>query len=189
MKRLLLFGAVVGALMMSGTALAGNGDKPTGRDNPCLPNYHAEGEHCVPNGDGAGNCGQNQSDNGGDHGYGHEDQCGEHPTVEPPVDHPPVVTPPVDRCPPGMTPTAGKDGEPGNDECEFPKTTPTTPVATPPVVQVVYVDRPVVKTVTVVKKVKAKGKTKVVVKKVKVVKRVVVKLPKPDVPKKAPKTL
>ena len=49
------------------------------------------------------------------------------------------TTPSGPRCPPGMTPTAGKDGAPGNDECEFPKTTPptsttdaTTPV-TPPV--------------------------------------------------------
>ncbi len=41
----------------------------------------------------------------------------------------PTPTPPVDRCPPGMVPTNGKDGEPGNDECEYPQT-PTTPTVT-----------------------------------------------------------
>lgn len=39
------------------------------------------------------------------------------------------TTPPPsgERCPPGMTPTAGKDGEEGNDECEFPPTTTPPP--------------------------------------------------------------
>lgn len=32
------------------------------------------------------------------------------------------------RCPPGMFPTAGKDGAPGNDECEYPPVVSTTPV-------------------------------------------------------------
>ena len=36
-----------------------------------------------------------------------------------------VTPPPADRCPPGMTPTAGKDGKAGNDECEYPTTTTT----------------------------------------------------------------
>ncbi len=31
-----------------------------------------------------------------------------------------VTTPSGPRCPPGMFPTAGKDGAPGNDECEYP---------------------------------------------------------------------
>jgi len=31
-----------------------------------------------------------------------------------------------------MTPTAGKDGEPGNDECEFPPTETTPPASVPP---------------------------------------------------------
>lgn len=44
-------------------------------------------------------------------------------------------TTPSEQCPPGMVPTAGKDGEPGNDECEFPETTTTTP-STPPMVTV-----------------------------------------------------
>lgn len=76
--------------------------------------------------------------------------------------------PPAQRCPPGMTPTAGKDGAPGNDECEVPKT-PTTPATTtttvvtpPPVVQTVTVTVPsppvvVTKTIT-------KFKTRVLVK-------------------------
>lgn len=37
-----------------------------------------------------------------------------------------VETETTPRCPPGMTPTAGKDGEPGNDECEYPPNTTTT---------------------------------------------------------------
>jgi hypothetical protein len=43
-------------------------------------------------------------------------------------------TTPGPRCPPGMTPTAGKDGNPGNDECESPKTPPpvTPPASAPP---------------------------------------------------------
>jgi hypothetical protein len=56
---------------------------------------------------------------------------------------PTTTTPTGPRCPPGMTPTAGKDGQPGNDECEFPKTTTTTappkpgnPVTAPPPVVV-----------------------------------------------------
>jgi hypothetical protein len=36
------------------------------------------------------------------------------------------TTPATPRCPPGMEPTAGKDGEPGNDECRYPPTTTTT---------------------------------------------------------------
>jgi len=39
---------------------------------------------------------------------------------------PPPPPPPGDRCPPGMVPTDGKDGEPGNDECEYPPTGTTT---------------------------------------------------------------
>lgn len=80
-----------------------------------------------------------------------------------------IPPPPGDRCPPGMTPTAGKDGEPGNDECEFPET-PTTPTetVTPPVVTTpeVVVTPPVVVTPTkpVVKKAK---KAKVASKKAK----------------------
>lgn len=42
-------------------------------------------------------------------------------------------TPPGDRCPPGMVPTAGKDGEPGNDECEFPTSPPPPAPPAPPV--------------------------------------------------------
>lgn len=42
------------------------------------------------------------------------------------------TTPSTPRCPPGMTPTAGKDGQPGNDECEFPKTETTPTAPTPP---------------------------------------------------------
>lgn len=45
--------------------------------------------------------------------------------------------PPGDRCPPGMVPTAGKDGVDGNQECEFPPNPPTTtppPPASPPTV-------------------------------------------------------
>lgn len=47
------------------------------------------------------------------------------PTV--PTDTTPT-TPNGPRCPPGMIPTAGKDGQSGNDECEFPKTDTTPPV-------------------------------------------------------------
>ena len=50
-----------------------------------------------------------------------------------------------ERCPPGMTPTAGKDGEPGNDECEFPETPPVTTTVTtspPPETTVVTVTSP-----------------------------------------------
>ncbi len=36
------------------------------------------------------------------------------------------------RCPPGQEPTAGKDGEPGNQECEFPPTQTTTTTSPPP---------------------------------------------------------
>jgi len=56
-------------------------------------------------------------------------------TTEPTTPTETETTPPGERCPPGMTPTAGKDGEPGNDECEFPQTetTPTVEETTPPV--------------------------------------------------------
>lgn len=49
--------------------------------------------------------------------------------TEPEETEPTETEPPSgERCPPGMTPTAGKDGEPGNDECEFPPTEETPPV-------------------------------------------------------------
>ena len=51
------------------------------------------------------------------------------PTETTPTETTPT-TPAGPRCPPGMVPTAGKDGQSGNDECEFPKTPPTTPAAT-----------------------------------------------------------
>jgi hypothetical protein len=74
----------------------------------------------------------------------------------------PETPPTTPRCPPGMTPTAGKDGEPGNDECEFPKTTPTTtptaPVCPKPADPVV-ITKTETKVVT-----KVKWRTRVVVK-------------------------
>jgi len=67
--------------------------------------------------------------------------CETTPTDTTPTDTTPTTptettptTPSGPRCPPGMVPTAGKDGQPGNDECEFPKTTPATPT-TPNAVQ------------------------------------------------------
>lgn len=45
---------------------------------------------------------------------------------------PPPPPPPGERCPPGMVPTDGKDGESGNDECEFPPGPPPPPVTPPP---------------------------------------------------------
>jgi hypothetical protein len=49
--------------------------------------------------------------------------CTENCTPTPP----PPPPPPGERCPPGMVPTNGKDGEEGNDECEYPQTTTTAP--------------------------------------------------------------
>ncbi len=62
------------------------------------------------------------------------------PTETTPTETTPTeTTPPADRCPPGMTPTAGKDGKSGNDECEYPTTTttdttPTTATDTTPTI-------------------------------------------------------
>lgn len=67
----------------------------------------------------------------------------------------PDTTPTTPRCPPGMVPTAGKDGEPGNDECEYPDT--TTVKTTEPVICIPT-------TVEVVRTVTVPGPTKVVTK-------------------------
>ena len=64
--------------------------------------------------------------------------CVENETETTPTETTPTeTTPPADRCPPGMTPTAGKDGKSGDDECEYPTTTatdttPTTATDTTP---------------------------------------------------------
>jgi hypothetical protein len=94
--------------------------------------------------------------------------------------------PPGDRCPPGMTPTAGKDGQPGNDECEFPKGPPTststpTPPATPPAVTPPAATPPVTPPAATPT---PKAKPKVTKKKVTSVKKKVVRkaAPRPDRP-------
>ena len=101
----------------------------------------------------------------------------------------PTVTTPVDRCPPGMVPTNGKDGEEGNDECEYPQT-PTTPTTTTPTVATTPVTTTPAVTATtptptlvtppkvVVKKATPKAK-----KPFKPTKQNTIKTPKPDAPK------
>lgn len=59
------------------------------------------------------------ADGGGSASSSAELQCG--------TTTPPPTPPGGERCPPGMTPTAGKDGKPGNQECEYP---PSGPAAT-----------------------------------------------------------
>lgn len=55
-------------------------------------------------------------------------ECGEPPTTTTETTPPP----PGERCPPGELPTDGKDGEPGNEECEPPTSPPVPPVVTVP---------------------------------------------------------
>ncbi len=105
----------------------------------------------------------------------------------------PPPPPPPSQCPPGMTPTAGKDGEPGNDECEFPKTpeppvtTPAPPVTTPVTPVTPVTPKPVVKPKP---KPKAVAKPKAKPKAVPVAKPKPKKATKPNkAPQKAPYTL
>lgn len=100
------------------------------------------------------------------------------PTIPTDTTH---TTPSSPRCPPGMTPTAGKDGHPGNDECEFPPTTTTTTTPAPPVERIVTVTVTVPgpeRTVTVTKIVKSKPKVvkKIVYRKKVVIKRIKIKV-------------
>lgn len=72
-----------------------------------------------------------------------------------------VTPPPGQQCPPGMVPTAGKDGEPGNDECEFPENPPSTSsTPTPPPVTTTTATPPATTPPTTVPPVKAKPKPK-----------------------------
>lgn len=79
-------------------------------------------------------------------------KCGPPPTNPPPTSPPPTTPPPGHTC---TYTGAGKDGQPGNDDCAAvpPKTT-TTPPTDPPVTQTVTVTVPTPPTVitkTVVK--------------------------------------
>lgn len=79
------------------------------------------------------------------------------------------TTPDNPRCPPGQFPTAGKDGQSGNQECEYPPVAPPVVGPTPPVcvpkIKIVemIVNRVKIKRVVVYKtRVVVKWKTKVV---------------------------
>ena len=113
--------------------------------------------------------------------YDHDPVVPVHPT-DPihPTDPVHPTTPPADHnC---TYSGAGKDGQPGNDDCAPVTTTVTTP--TPPVTITVYVDRIVEKTVpgpervvTITKIVKSKPKIKRIVVTRKVTKIVKIKVP------------
>lgn len=144
----LLIAAGVGASL----ALAGN---PYGQD-PC--SHGATGKQCKPDPGPGKDC-----DHHGNYGGQNEDHCTPPSTNPPPTTTtPPPTTPP----PPGhdcVYTGAGKDGQPGNDDCA-PITTPpaTVPPTAPPVTQTVTVTVP--SPPTVITKTVVKYKTRTVVK-------------------------
>jgi hypothetical protein len=147
---LLAAATMIVAGAVAATALGGNPHgQPPGQD-PC--SHGATGKPCKP--DPQPEHGKDCEKHGKNGGV-NEDHCKPDettPTDTTPTDTTPTTptdttptTPtetvptqttvhPGQRCPPGMTPTAGKDGQPGNDECEFPKTgtTPSVPPAVAP---------------------------------------------------------
>ena len=146
MRHAAVFVAAILIGLAGGTAAIALGGNPPGQD-PC--SHGATGKPCRP--DPQPEHGKDCEHHGNKGGV-NEDHCGPATTDTTPTDTTPTTptdttptettptTPtettattdhPGQRCPPGMTPTAGKDGQPGNDECEFPKQ-PTTPTATVP---------------------------------------------------------
>jgi len=125
MKRTILAVLAGGVLLLAGMAAVPALAKDGPPNNPCPPGQHAVGKSCVPNGGGSGNCGQNQSGNPGDNGFGNGQGCtvsvststSTSSTTHSTTTSTTTTVPGGPRCPPGEGPYAGKDGQPGNQEC------------------------------------------------------------------------